>query len=67
VAMFISIILFIVPAGKDRRERINIGTMVRTGFMLNMLGIVVVVIVTWLLGSTIFDIEPGVLPAWLSP
>jgi sodium-dependent dicarboxylate transporter 2/3/5 len=48
-------------------NRINIGTMVRTGFMLNMLGIVVVVIVTWLLGSTIFDIEPGVLPAWLSP
>ncbi len=29
-------------------NRINIGTMVRTGFMLNMLGIVVVVIVTWL-------------------
>jgi len=47
--------------------RINIGTMVRTGFMLNMLGILVVVIVTWLLGSAMFDIEPGVLPAWLSP
>ena len=48
-------------------NRINIGTMVRTGFMLNMLGIVVVVIVTRLLGSAIFDIQPGVLPAWLSP
>jgi hypothetical protein len=41
--------------------------MVRTGFMLNMLGIVVVVIVTRLLGSAIFDIEPGVLPPWLAP
>jgi sodium-dependent dicarboxylate transporter 2/3/5 len=48
-------------------NRINIGTMVRTGFILNMLGIVVVVIVTRLLGSAIFDIQPGVLPAWLSP
>jgi solute carrier family 13 (sodium-dependent dicarboxylate transporter), member 2/3/5 len=48
-------------------NRINISTMVRTGFALNMLGILVVVLVTWLLGSSIFDIEPGVLPAWISP
>jgi hypothetical protein len=26
-----------------------------------------VVIVTRLLGSAIFDIQPGVLPAWLTP
>ena len=48
-------------------NRINIATMVRTGFLLNMLGIVVVVLVTRLLGSSIFDIEAGVLPAWLLP
>jgi len=48
-------------------NRINIATMVRTGFMLNMLGILVVALVTWLLGSSIFDIEPGVLPAWAIP
>ena len=48
-------------------NRIKIATMVRTGFLLNMLGILVVVLVTWLLGSSIFDIEPGVLPAWLVP
>ena len=48
-------------------NRINIATMVRTGFLLNMLGIVVVVLVTWLLGSSIFNIEAGVLPAWFVP
>jgi len=48
-------------------NRIKIATMVRTGFLLNMLGILVVVLFTWLLGSSIFDIEPGVLPAWLLP
>jgi sodium-dependent dicarboxylate transporter 2/3/5 len=48
-------------------NRIKIATMVRTGFMLNMIGILVVVLVTWLLGTSVFDIEPGVLPQWLSP
>jgi sodium-dependent dicarboxylate transporter 2/3/5 len=48
-------------------NRIKIATMVRTGFLLNMLGILVVVLVTWLLGSSIFDIEPGVLPEWITP
>jgi len=48
-------------------NRINIATMVRTGFVLNILGIFVVVIVTWLLGGSTFDIEPGVLPGWLVP
>lgn len=47
-------------------NRIRIATMVRTGFLLNILGIVVVVIVTWLLGNSVFDIDPGVLPDWLS-
>jgi sodium-dependent dicarboxylate transporter 2/3/5 len=48
-------------------NRIKISTMVRTGFLLNMLGILVVVVVTWLLGSKFFDIAPGVLPGWVSP
>ena len=29
--------------------------------------ILVVVLVTWLLGSSVFDIEPGVLPSWIAP
>jgi sodium-dependent dicarboxylate transporter 2/3/5 len=48
-------------------NRIKIAMMVRTGFILNILGILVVALVTWLLGSSIFDIEPGVLPAWAIP
>jgi len=45
-------------------NRIRIATMVRTGFILNMLGILAVVIVTWLLGDAIWDILPGVVPSW---
>jgi sodium-dependent dicarboxylate transporter 2/3/5 len=48
-------------------NRIKIATMVRTGFFLNIIGILVVVIFTWLFGNTIFEIEPGVLPPWLTP
>lgn len=48
-------------------NRVNISTMVRTGFVLNMLGIITVVIVTWLLGSSILEIETGILPSWVSP
>lgn len=48
-------------------NRINIATMVRTGFILNMMGIVVVVLITWLLGGAVFDIVPGVQPPWISP
>lgn len=48
-------------------NRIRIATMARTGFMLNLLGILVVALVTWLLGSNIFGIETGILPDWISP
>ena len=45
-------------------NRIRIATMVRTGFVLNMMGILVVVFVTWLLGSWVLDVIPGTIPAW---
>ena len=45
-------------------NRIRIATMVRTGFVLNMLGILVVVLVTWLLGGRVLEIDPGIIPAW---
>jgi sodium-dependent dicarboxylate transporter 2/3/5 len=45
-------------------ERIQISTMVRTGFILNMTGILVVVLITWLLGNAIYDIDLGVIPGW---
>ncbi len=46
-------------------ERIRIGTMIRTGIMLNMLGILVVTVLMWWLGTGFFNVEPGVLPDWL--
>lgn len=48
-------------------DRIDVATMVRTGFILNMLGVLTVVVTTWLLGSGDFHFEPGILPAWVGP
>jgi sodium-dependent dicarboxylate transporter 2/3/5 len=48
-------------------DRIRISTMVRTGFALNMIGVLLVVIITWLLGGPVFDIQPGVIPPWVVP
>ena len=32
-----------------------------------MLGILVVTIITWLLGGSVFQMEAGILPQWLAP
>jgi sodium-dependent dicarboxylate transporter 2/3/5 len=46
-------------------ERLRIKTMVRTGFVLNMTGILVVLLVTWLLGERVLGIELGIFPDWI--
>ncbi len=48
-------------------NRIQISTMVRTGFILNIAGILVVVLITWLLGGRVLDIDLGVIPDWAQP
>ena len=45
-------------------NRIQISTMVRTGFILNLAGILAVVLVTWLLGERVLGIDLGVIPDW---
>mgnify|MGYP001825476414 CR=1 FL=1 len=45
-------------------KRISVIQMARTGFMLNRLGIVLVAVITYYLGTFIFDISPGVFPDW---
>jgi sodium-dependent dicarboxylate transporter 2/3/5 len=45
-------------------DRIRIATMVRTGFLLNLIGILVLTLLTWLWGSNMLDFEPGVIPGW---
>ncbi|MFH0759829.1 MAG: SLC13 family permease [Bacteroidota bacterium] len=47
-------------------NRIQISTMVRTGFILNMIGVLVVLLFTWLLGGSVLGIELGVVPQWVS-
>jgi sodium-dependent dicarboxylate transporter 2/3/5 len=46
-------------------QRIQIKTMVRTGFLLNMMGILILFLITWLLGGKLLEIIPGELPSWL--
>lgn len=47
-------------------ERLEIRTMVRTGFILNMTGVLVLFLVTWLLGGRFLGIELGVFPDWVN-
>ncbi len=44
--------------------RIRIKTMVKTGFLLNIAGVLIILLVSWLLGNDIFDILPGSVPLW---
>jgi sodium-dependent dicarboxylate transporter 2/3/5 len=43
-------------------KRISVIQMARTGFMLNLIGIVLVAVITYDLGTYIFDNSPGVFP-----
>ena len=45
-------------------RRITVIQMAKTGFFLNLIGIVVVSLVTYYFGTYIFDIADGVFPEW---
>jgi hypothetical protein len=38
--------------------------MARTGLWLNLIGALVITAVVYLIGSAVFDINPGEFPAW---
>lgn len=44
--------------------RIHVYQMARTGFLLNLIGIIIISLVTYYFGRLIFDIAPGVFPEW---
>ena len=44
--------------------RITVGEMARVGIVLNLLGVLVITVTMFLIGTVIFDIDPNVLPAW---
>lgn len=46
-------------------NRLRIKTMVRTGFLLNIIGILVVTLATLILGENLLGIEPGKIPVWI--
>jgi len=46
-------------------NRIQIITMVKTGFVLNISGIITAVFISWLFGEKMFDIILNVMPEWV--
>ncbi|GMV91146.1 MAG: di- and tricarboxylate transporter [Candidatus Hydrogenedentota bacterium] len=43
---------------------VTVSQMARTGFVLNLVGVVLVVLITYLVVIPVLNITPGVLPAW---
>ena len=44
--------------------RVRIAEMAKVGLVLNLIGVVVITVVFYVLGVTVFGIEPGALPDW---
>lgn len=45
-------------------EKLHIIDMIKTGFILNILAIVLITLVCWILGPLIFNIDVNVMPGW---
>ena len=45
-------------------NKITVMEMARTGIVLNLIGVIVITLVTYYWGSWVFDIVPDVMPAW---
>lgn len=46
-------------------NRVRIPVMFRTGVLLDIIGILILIIITWLLGDNFFGIQPGIVPDWV--
>ena len=44
--------------------RLTVGEMARVGLVLNLVGALVIAGIVYTVGTVVFDIDPGVLPAW---
>ena len=47
-------------------NRLSIRTMIRTGFLLNMIGILVVAVIIYFMADNFLGIEPGKIPDWVN-
>ena len=45
-------------------NKISVMQMARTGFMLNIVGVIVITLITYFWGSWVFDINPEIMPNW---
>ncbi len=45
-------------------KRISIGTMAKTGFILNILGAIVITLLTYYWGTVVFGFDPHIVPPW---
>ena len=45
-------------------NRLKISQMMKTGFLLNFIGIIIVTLVMYFWGQSIFDIDISVFPEW---
>jgi len=48
-------------------RKISIGTMARTGFILNIVGAIVITLITYYWGTLVFGFESGNIPLWAIP
>ena len=48
-------------------NQLSIGDMAKTGFILNLIGVVVITLATYYWGAYLFNIEMGQMPLWASP
>ena len=45
-------------------NKITVMQMARTGFVLNMLGVIIITLITYFWGSWVFGIDMSVMPTW---
>ena len=45
-------------------NRIRIADMMRTGFILNLIGVIIVALAMYFWGQSVFDIDINVFPEW---
>ena len=46
---------------------LRVADMARTGFLLNLAGVIIVTLATWLIGRIVFGIDLVQIPEWATP
>jgi sodium-dependent dicarboxylate transporter 2/3/5 len=45
-------------------DKLKVMDMARNGFILNLVGVLIISMITWFWGTIVFDIQPNLLPDW---